>query len=500
MGVVQRDSFRITVISYAGAVIGYLNKILLFTNFLHTEQVGLANLLVSLSLIYAQFAALGSRNIVIRFFPFFNNPKNHHHGFLFAMIAIAFAGFVVASLLFLVLRQPFSILYEESSPLLVEYAVYLIPLALANVYYNLFEAYLRSLYHNLLPSLAHEVILRVLVTLSISLYAIGIITFPVFVSIYVAANCMPALVLIIYSALKGWLLIKPVFSPMLRRLGKIMLVYGLFSLLTNLSGFLLVSIDALMVAGMIDLGAAGIYTTMVFLTSVMLIPFRSMVKVSAPLVANLWKNRSMKMMQSVSQKASAGNMVVGAALFLLIWINIDAIFQIMPGEYAAGRYVFLLLGVGKLFDMSAALTSTIIITSKKYRYDLLFTMTMVAVAVFLNYLLIPLFGINGAALASMITLVLFNLIRITFIRHHFKIIPFRKKQIWMPLIMAFILALSVFVPVSGTLWLDVLSRTTVGMFLFLVSVKTLGLSPEIEGWLRGFPERFQDSKKTKPDQ
>ncbi len=490
MGVIQKDSFRITVISYAGAVIGYLNKIILFTNFLQTEQVGLANLLVSLSLIYAQFAALGSRNIVIRFFPFFNNPKNQHNGFLFGMVALATGGFLIGTLIFLVLKEPFSMLYRESSPLLVEYLVYLIPLALAQLYYNIFEAYLRSLYYNLLPSIAHEVILRVLVTISISLYAICIISFPLFVLIYVVANCMPAVVLIIFTAAKGWLLIKPVYSPMLRRLGRIMLVYGLYSLLTSLGSFLFISIDALMVAGMIGLGAAGIYTTMVFLTSIMLIPYRSMVKVSAPLVAQLWKSRSMEVMQSVSRKASAGNMVVGAALFLLIWINMDAIFQVIPAEYAAGRYVFLILGVGKLFDMSAALTSTIIITSKKYRYDLLFTGGMVAVAVILNYILIPLFGINGAALASMITLLLFNLLRIVFIWYHFRINPFGMNQIWMPLIIASIVLLAEWFPASGNLWLDVPGRTITGMLLFLLPVKLLKISPELEKWTYGLLARF----------
>ncbi len=483
MGVVQRDSFRITVISYAGAVIGYLNKILLFTNFLETEQVGLANLLVSLSLIYAQFAALGSRNIVIRFFPFFNDPKNHHHGFLFGMIAISTGGFVLTSILLLIFREPFLLLYRDSGPLLVEYAFYLIPLALANVYYNLFEGYLRSLYNNLLPSLAHEIILRLLITLSITLFATGIITFPAFVLLYVVANCMPAVLLIAYSAIKGVLLVKPVFSSLLRRLGKIMLVYGLFSLLTNLSTFLFVSIDGLMVAGMIDLGAAGIYTTMVFLTSIMLIPYRSMVKVAAPLVAQLWKNRSIGEMQSVSRKASAGSMVIGGGLYVLIWVNIDAIFQLMPEAYSAGRYVFLILGMGKLFDMSAALTSTIIITSKKFRFDLLFTLSMVAVAITLNYFLIPFFGKNGAALASMITLILFNILRVLFIRYHFGILPFRTKQIWIPITIAMIVLMTFIIPVTGSLLLDIISRTAVAMILFLVPVKIFHVSPELEEWL-----------------
>ena len=55
MGIVKRNSITITILSYLGIVVGYVNKILLFPNFLSEEQVGLANILVSMAVMYAQF-------------------------------------------------------------------------------------------------------------------------------------------------------------------------------------------------------------------------------------------------------------------------------------------------------------------------------------------------------------------------------------------------------------------------------------------------------------
>ncbi len=484
MGIVQRDSFRVTLIAYAGAAIGFLNKVFLFTNFLETEQVGLANLLITISLIYAQLAALGSRNIITRFFPFFNDAGRQHHGFLFATLSLGMAGFVLASLLFVILRQPFVLLYQDSSPLLVDYAYYLIPLALATLYFNLFESYLRSVFKNTIPTLAHEILLRILITVAISLYAFQLISFPAFVALYVTVHCVPALGLILYAAWKGLLLVRPRWSPLLRRLGRIMLVYGLYSLLNNLGTFLLVSIDSLMVAGLIDLGAAGIYTTMIFMTSVMLIPYRSMVKVAGPLIAGFWKRRSMKELQGVYRKATASNLVVGAAIFLLIWVNLDAIFRFMAPEYAAGRYVFLMLGVGKLFDMSAGLNATILGTSRKFRYDLLFTLAMVAFALLTNRMLIPIWGINGAALASMLTLILFNLLRMGFIYYHFRLQPFMPRHLAVPLLMVAIILLSDQTGQMGHLLVDVALRSALAMAIFLVPLWWLNVSPELKGWAK----------------
>ncbi|MFO8055380.1 MAG: polysaccharide biosynthesis C-terminal domain-containing protein [Bacteroidales bacterium] len=483
MGIVERDSFRISLIAYAGAVIGYLNKLFLFTNFLTTEQVGLANLIITISLIYAQVSALGSRNIILRFFPFFNDPKNQHHGFLFGIMAFSLAGFTLTTLLFILFRQPLALLYQDSSPLLVEYAVYVIPLGLATLFFNLFESYLRCLYNNIIPSVTHEVILRLLVTVSVSLFAVGIISFPEFVTIYVLAYCLPAVILISYTAMKGWLQVRPAWTPLLRRLAKIMLVYGLYSLLNNLSTFLLISIDSLMVGGMIDLGTVGIYTTMIFISSVMLIPYRSMVKVSGPLIASYWKMRDMTRMEQVYKKATAANLVVGATLFLLLWINLDSVFQFMPPEYQAGRYIFLLLGIGKLFDMSAGLNATILTTSKKYRYDLFFTIGMVGFAILANYLLIPSLGAEGAALASMLTLLLFNIVRLVYIYMHFDIQPFEWKHLWVPVLLVLLMVASGQVDRAPHVLTDITLRSIIAATLFLLPVWKLRISEDLNLWV-----------------
>lgn len=478
MGLVQRDSFRITIIAYIGAAIGYVNKIFLFTNFLEPDQVGLANLLITIALIYAQLASLGSYNITYKFFPFFNERKTHHNSFLFGISALAMAGFLLTTILFLLFQKPFKWYYQDSSPLLVEYAFYIIPLGFAFLFYHLFDSYLRSLYKNTIPSLIYEVFMRIFVTLSITAYALGLISFPAFVSIYVVANCLPAVIVILYTWYLKQLLLKPNLSSLWKRIGWIVLAYGAFSLFNNLSYLLLSSIDSLMVAQMIDLSAAGIYTTMIFITSVLLIPYRSIMKVSTPVVAAYWKTRAMDKMEELYHKASDTNIVIGGGLFLLLWVNIDSIYQFMPEEYALGKYVFLMLGIGRLFDMASGLNGVILLTSQKYRYDLFFTIGLVVFAVISNYLFIPLFGMKGAAFASMITLMIFNLLRIIFIRMHFKIQPFLWRHLWVP---AIILAVSLFSGFIGQIinvYLDVLIRSAVISLIFILPVYLLEISSD----------------------
>jgi len=478
MGIIQRDSFRITVIAYIGAVIGFLNKVFLFTNFLTPDQVGLANVLITLSLVYAQFASLGAHNIVYKFFPYFKDQAKQHNGFLQGISVLALGGFLIITVLFLFLKKPFADFYQESSPLLVENYFYLIPLALATVFYQIFDSYLRSLFKNSTPSLVYEVGLRLFVTLSISVYAIELVDFQTFVLIYVLANCLPALIIVAYTSHIGQLFLNPVYTRTWRRFTKIIIVYGLFALLNNAGVWLLGIIDSLMVAGMIDLGAAGIYTTMVFITSVLLIPYRSILKVSTPIVAGFWKSKNMAAMSALYKDVSNTSLAIGGGLFLILWVNIDSVFHFMPAEYSLGKFVVLLLGIGRLFDMASGINGIIMVTSKKYRYDLFFTIGLVLATFLLNYLLIPVLGINGAALATMISLLLYNLLRVVFIRVHFNIQPFALKQIWVPSIIAVLSIASLQIDQIANIFVDLFVRTAVIGLAYLVAVYKLNISPE----------------------
>lgn len=150
---------------------------------------------------------------------------------------------------------------------------------------------------------------------------------------------------------------------------------------------------------------------MAYMVAAMLTPYRSMIKVATPVVTNLWKERDMEGMRRISREMSLVNLIVGSFLFLLIWVNLDNIFSLMPGSYSDGRYVFLFLGLARVMDMYSGLNGTILVTSKKYRYDFTFSLMLVALTVASNALLIPRWGMTGAALATMITVLAYNAIR-----------------------------------------------------------------------------------------
>ena len=463
MGIVQRDGFKLTIVSYLGVIIGYVNKVLLFPNLLRPEEVGLANTLISVAALYAQFSALGMSGVTLKYFPFFQDKARKHHGFLYWTSLVVALGFILTSIAFLLLQPLVVRKFSANSPMFVQYYYYLIPLGLATVYFNLFDSYLRSLLKTVIPSFVNEVIIRLLVTLSISLYALHLVDFKGFVFIYVLLNCSHALILIGYMLyLKQWHF-KAIRSFRIKKLRNAMVSFGLIAILSSAGNSFIANIDSLMIASLVKNGLyyTGIYTTVFFVSTVMFIPYRSMLKITSPMVSQCWKDNDMVKMEALYKKVTVSNMLIGGLIFIILWINIDNLFSFMPKEYALGKYVFLLISIGRFFDMSTGLNGVITITSDKYKYDLYFTGILIILTLLTTYFFIRILnmGMNGAALATMITLISYNIIRLIFVQHNFKIQPFSINCLWILMLGGLCLGIDYVIPKQGNIILDGLLRS-----------------------------------------
>jgi O-antigen/teichoic acid export membrane protein len=485
MGIVQRDGLKLTIVSYVGIVLGYVNRVLLFPNFLSAEQVGLASWLVSISLIYAQFSALGMVGVNLKFFPYFSDKKNRHHGFLFWTKLMVTSGFILFTLLLIILRPWVVAYYSEDSRLIVDYYYYIIPLALSSLLFQFYDSYLRSLLKTVVPSFLNEVVLRLLITLSITLYAVKWVDFHGFVIIYVGLNCSMGIIIMIYAAYLKQLFLKPELTRKIKRYSKYMIVFGLVSILSSAGNAFIANIDTIMVATYISLKATGIYATGFFITTVILIPYRSILKITSPIVAKHWKENDMVAMKALYKQVTLICLACGSLLFIGLWINIDNIFQFMPKQYSSAKYVFLLVGLGRLFDMTTGLNGVITMTSKKYKYDLFFTAFLIVFTAASAYLFINTFGMgmNGAAFAAMITLIIYNILRLIFVQVNFKMQPFDSRSVWLVLIGLISLGINLLIPYLWNVYLDILLRSLIIGGCFTTTIYFFKIVPDINSYI-----------------
>jgi len=494
VGIVKKQSISLAVVSYIGVVIGYVNKVLLFPVFLtDPAEVGLANTLISASLLYAQFSALGMNVVTLKFFPFFQDKERKHHGFLYWASLIVTIGFLITTLAFLLLKPLIVSRFSANSPLLIDNYYYLIPLGLTALFFALYDSYLRSLLKVVVPSFVNEIYIRLMATLSISLFALHLVNFKQFVFIYVLLNCTHVLVLIVYMIyLKQWSF-KPIKSFRIKTLRFQMFYFGLFAILSTAGNSIISNIDGLMIAGLLKNGLyyTGIYTTVFFMSTVILIPYRSILKITSPLISTYWKDNDMESMENLYKKVTVNNMIVGGLIFLVLWINIDNILSFLPKEYYAGKYVFLYISIGRLFDMIAGLNGIITVTSKKYRYDLFFTGFLVLLTIVSNYSFLVVFnmGMEGTAIASMLTLIIYNILRLGFVQYNFKMQPFTINCLWILILGAICLGISYLIPQQKNIFLDGFCRSIPVVAIFGISTLYFKLSSDINNFVYGvFPK------------
>lgn len=92
--------------------------------------------------------------------------------------------------------------------------------------------------------------------------------------------------------------------------------------------------------------------------------------------------------------------------------------------FTAGFISLLILASGQLINLSTGMNGGLIILSRYYKFNLYSQVIMVALNFTLNYFLIPVYGIKGAALATAISLSLLNVIKWLFVKVKFHLQPF----------------------------------------------------------------------------
>ena len=484
MGVIQKQSISGTIYSYLGVVLGFITTGWLFPRILSTEQVGLLRILVSYSVLFAQFASLGINSVSVKLFPYFRDPEKKHHGYLGLTLMVGLAGFLLSTLIYLLLKPMFVARAAGKSSLFIDYFYYVVPLILFTLLFSLFDTYYRVLYNAVKGIVYKEVVQRLLILAAILLYFFKLIDFQWLVILYVLAFISPALFLMGTLIKDKMFYVKPDFAFIDKKMAREMLNVAFFGILASFSGVLVLNIDVIMVNQYLGLAAAGIYTIAFFFGTLILVPSRTMGKISSVVIADAWKTDDRKTIMEIYRKSSLSLSVIGFLLFIGVWGNLDNIFHIVGKDYTAGKYVILFIGLANLSDLFMGVSAHIILNSKYFRWLSYLLFVFAFLLIVTNLLLIPRFGITGAAIASLISKYIYNGLKFIFLYRKYKFQPFSYRHILIVVFAFTAWYLSTFIPAFDHFIVDLIIRSTVIGTLFLVPVYFFKISEDINRKVR----------------
>ena len=473
MGIVRNQSIKNSISFYIGMAIGAINTVILYPNVFNEnpEHFGLIQILIAYAIVVSTFTSFGIPTAFVRFFPVIKEKGQLY----FLSLIIPFIGFSFALLsYFLFKEQIFELL--NASELLKENFFYIILLVFFIGIYDVLTAVSRSFLSAATPIFINEVFLKVYCMLVLLIHWFGHVDFTTFLKIYLFGYFLKFIILFLIQWKNDRFSLS--FSINDLKLKEI-LSFGLFVFVGGASLMIVTRLDMMMIGSMLGLKHVAFYTVAFFIGNVIKISGKSIAAISSPLVAKAFAKNDFKEPQELYTKSSINQLIIGGLLFLCIWLNINEIFSLFPQKFQEGKWVVFYIAIAQLFNMLTGINGTIIVNSKYYRYDLYTNVILVFVTILTNYLLIPEYGIVGAAMATALSVFLFNFMRLVLIKLKMKMHPFSFKTIYTIILLSAIALIVGFLPLSGNVYVDVIWKSFFVLIVFIPLMLYLKLSEDI---------------------
>jgi O-antigen/teichoic acid export membrane protein len=199
------------------------------------------------------------------------------------------------------------------------------------------------------------------------------------------------------------------------------------------SAMLVSKLDMIMIGKLIGYKEVAFYTVAFFIGNVIRVPGRAIGSIAAPLLSKAWERNDVNEIKDIYVKSSINQLLFGGLIFLGLWLNIEDGLSLLPEKFQGGTLVVLFIAISQLFNVTTGVNGIIIINSKYYKFDLYSNVVLLIITIFLNFIFIPessplsvyhIVGINGAAFATALSVIIFNTIKLIFLYIKMGIQPF----------------------------------------------------------------------------
>ena len=484
MGIVIKQSFWVTVVGYAGFVIGYINSLVLYPYFMTPKQIGIVRTILSMALLIAPVIALGTSNLSQRYYQRLKKNKNKVTSlFLFILTGTAL-GSIIFIFLWIIFKDSVFEIYQSGSSELVDYShiIFIITLIMGT-YYSL-EVWCKAHLNTIFPNLIKDVFLRI--TISFMVVGVGLSwwAFAEGLNLLIYIYMVSLLVLVCYQIKKKYIvghISRPSPLPI-----KEYSSFSMYSILAVMGSVLILNIDIQMVTSMISPEATAIYTTAFYIAVTIDMPKRSISQIMLPIVSKDFEDNNLDRIKESYIKISLFQMTVGLLFFMLIGTNLRSIYSMIPngGIYENGYNVVLIIAFARIIDMSFSINSEIISMSKYYKANFILVFIFGLLVFLLNWLLIPLLKIEGAAFASLLALIIFNVLKLILIRIKLQMQPFSWLNLYVLLLAAITTIFVILLPKIGNHYLDVAINSLLIMGIYGFVIWRMKWIPEINFFIQ----------------
>ncbi|HMC00613.1 MAG TPA: polysaccharide biosynthesis C-terminal domain-containing protein [Flavobacteriaceae bacterium] len=419
MGIVITQSIKNTVITYLGFAIGAINVLFLFTNFLSDYYFGLITFILSTANIMMPIMTFGVHNTIIKFYSSFKTRQSQN-SFLTLMLFLPILIIIPVGLIGYFSFDIISHWLAKENDVIGDYVYLIFISSIAFAYFEVFYSWskvqLKSVFGNFMKEVFHRICITILL---FALYLNYLTVNQLIISI-VGVYILRMLIMNIYA----FSLRFPVFKfSRINGLTSILKYTALIIIAGSVANVIL-EIDKFMLGQYIAIENVAYYGVAVYIAAVIGVPARSLHQIANPLTAKYLNEKNTVELENFYKKSSLNLFVISGFIFLLIILNINELYKLIPEEFSGGLLVVFLISFSKLIDNLLGNNNAILFNSSYYRMVLVLGVFLALLTVAFNLYFIPKYGLNGAAFASFIALLIYNAAKIWFVQAKFSMMPF----------------------------------------------------------------------------
>jgi O-antigen/teichoic acid export membrane protein len=423
MGQISRHSAVFFAGTMFTAAAGYLFKIYL-ARVLGAEALGLYALGMTIIGFVGVFNGLGLPQAAVRFVALYRatNQYDELRGFLVRALGLLLAANVVLGA-FVVLAGPWVAQHFYHAPALRGYlglfALIMVLGALTTFFGQVLQGY-------------KDVSRRTIITNFIGtplmmLLTIGLVVAGWGLRGYILAQVLSAaLVLILLVVMVRNLSPKAVcnLTGPLSALGPHVLSFGVAVFGMALLEFLLAQIDKVLIGFYINAREVGIYSVAMAIVAFVPVALQSVNQIFSPTIADLHTRGEQDLLGRLFQTLTKWILAFTLPLATVVIVFSKPLMRIFGPEFEAGWIVLAIGTLGQLVNCGTGSVGYLLLMSGNQKRLIKVQAIMTAVMVVLNVILIPRFGILGAALATAVTAIVSNIWYLMEVRSALGISPY----------------------------------------------------------------------------
>ena len=493
MGIVFRQSAKNSIVVVLGAILGAL-IIWLSTTYLTKPQLGFTRVFTNYAVVLSQILLLGLNNTLAVYIHRYASDERKKKSLITVCLVSPLVIAVVFSIAYIALRSWILPHFQpEDIPFMRRFFFWLPVYTVLFIYMVILELYLGSQMKVAVSAFMREVVLRVASIALILLFGFGYIGFEVFVIGSILTYLLPVSIFLLISATTKGFGIGFNKGDFTKSEYKEMVHFSWYHFLLTVSVLLIGYMDALLLPFYDHSGfsSVAIYSNAVFFISFLQLPLKALMPASFTVLAKAFADEDMLKAKDIFVRSSLNILIPTAGIAVLLCCNLGNAIMVLKNGYSQIIPVFAILFIGNIVNIATGMNDQVLSIANYYKFNFYLSLLLMGVLYLLIRVLVPRYGIYGAAWSTTIILMTFNIFKFLFVWKKLDMQPFSKGTLFVVVASGVALAAGYFFPhffdqahhKYVRTFVDVAIRSSVIVVVYIVMLLWLKPSPDLKEYI-----------------